>query len=366
MCNVVRVEVATGVVTPITAGDRIVYSYSLTPDCRRIAFTAAEPSHPGDVHYGFVDEPRPTQPVANANMLLHGGGIREMRLTEVNSAILSEVKLSTPERFIFRAGHGHPPVDGWVVRPVDFEPGKKYPAILEIHGGPMGMYGSNFFFEFQVLASLGYTLVFSNPRGSQGYGHDFGHCIMGDWGDKDYADVMAAIETAVERFDFIDGARLGVAGGSYGGFMVNWIVGHTDRFKAAVTMRSVVNRFSAMGTSDTGFMRIPQFNAEVNDISNGPFWWQNMEPYLKQSPLMHAHKINTPLLIEHQEMDLRCPVEQAEQLYTALKVQKKTVKFVRYPDEFHGMSRDGKPYHRIHRLHMIGDWMNQYLGPQDN
>jgi dipeptidyl aminopeptidase/acylaminoacyl peptidase len=137
--------------------------------------------------------------------------------------------------------------------------------------------------------------------------------------------------------------------------MVNWIVGHTDRFKAAVTMRSVVNRWSAMGTSDTGYNRIGQFGTEN--------WWeeQNLGPYLKQSPLLHASKIVTPLLIEHQEGDLRCPIEQAEQLYAALKLQKKTVKFVRYPGEFHGMSRSGKPWHRIHRLNTIAEWFDQYL-----
>jgi dipeptidyl aminopeptidase/acylaminoacyl peptidase len=133
------------------------------------------------------------------------------------------------------------------------------------------------------------------------------------------------------------------------------MVGHTNRFKAAVTMRSVVNRWSAMGTSDTGYNRISQFGTEN--------WWeeQNLGPYLKQSPILHASKIETPLLIEHQENDLRCPIEQGEQLYAALKLQKKPVKFVRYPGEFHGMSRNGKPWLRIHRLNMLTEWFQEYL-----
>jgi dipeptidyl aminopeptidase/acylaminoacyl peptidase len=178
---------------------------------------------------------------------------------------------------------------------------------------------------------------------------------MADWGNYDYKDCMAAIETAVAKYDYIDGDRLGIAGGSYGGFMVNWVVTHTDRFKAGVSGRSVVNRWSAMGTSDTGYNRIGQFATEN--------WWEvkNMAPYLKQSPLVHASNVHTPLLLENQEGDLRCPPEQAEQFYAALKYQGKTAKFIRYPGEFHGMSRTGKPWHRLHRLNATVEWFDEYL-----
>ena len=353
--HLVKVGATTGAVLQVTGGDKVIYAYSLTPDCRKAALAYATGTNPGDLYLARLDEPQHGPKVAECCAVLQGGGVLESPLTNVNEVLFAQIEVPAPERFRFQASEGEPPVDGWVVRPANCVPGQKYPAVLEIHGGPMAMYGCGFHFEFQLLAAQGYAVVYSNPRGSQGYGRDFGHCIIGDWGDKDYRDCMAAIETAVERFDFIDTDRLGVAGGSYGGFMVNWMVGHTDRFKAAVTMRSVVNRWSAMGTSDTGYNRIRQFGTEN--------WWeeQNMAPYLKQSPLLHASKINTPLLIEHQEGDLRCPIEQAEQFYTALKLQRKTVKFVRYPGEFHGMSRGGKPWHRVHRLNMIADWFGQYL-----
>jgi dipeptidyl aminopeptidase/acylaminoacyl peptidase len=355
MVHLVKVGAQSGAVLPVTGGDRAIHAFSLTPDCQRAALAYATPVSPSDVSLALLDQPAPQPDVANCCAVLHGGGVAEVVVAEPNKALFEQIEIPAPERFLCSAGEGQPAVDAWILRPAGFEPGKKYPTVLEIHGGPMGMYGCGFFYEFQWLAAQGYAVVYSNPRGSQGYGYAFGNCIMADWGNYDYADVMAAIETAVQRFDFVDGDRLGAAGGSYGGFMVNWIVGHTDRFKAAVTMRSVVNRWSAMGTSDTGYNRIGQFGTEN--------WWeeQNMGPYLKQSPLLHASKIVTPLLIEHQEGDLRCPIEQGEQLYAALKAQKKTVKFIRYPGEFHGMSRSGKPWHRVYRLNSITEWFGEFL-----
>lgn len=353
--QLVRVGVATGAVVAVTGGDRTIHAFHLTPDCRRAALAYATPASPGDIYLARLDEPEPAPAVENAGTVLRGGGVAEVRLSAHNAELLDGLELTAPERFRFSAGEGEPLVDGWILRPAGYEEDKKYPTVLEIHGGPMSMYGANLFFEFHWLAAQGYAVVYSNPRGSQGYGREFCRSIMADWGNKDYADVMAAIETAVERFPFVDGDRLGVAGGSYGGFMVNWIVSHTDRFKAGITMRSVVNRWSAMGTSDTGYNRIRQFGTEN--------WWeeQNLAPYLKQSPLVHASNINTPLLIEHQEGDLRCPIEQGEQLYAALKMQKKTVKFIRYPGEFHGMSRTGKPWHRVYRLLSFAEWFGEYL-----
>ena len=353
--QLVRVGAATGAVVPVTGGDRVIHAFSLTPDCRKAALAFATPRSPGDVYLARLDEPDPAPPVPSAGTVLRGGGVSEVRLTAHNDELLGQLELTVPERFQVTAGEGEPVVDAWILPPVGREEGRKYPAVLEVHGGPMAMYGANFFFEFHWLAAQGYAVVYSNPRGSQGYGHDFCRVIRADWGNRDYADVMAAIEAAVARFPYVDGGRLGVAGGSYGGFMVNWIVSHTDRFRAAVTMRSVVNRWSAMGTADLGYDRVRQFGVEN--------WWEvdNLGPFLKQSPLVHASHINTPLLIEHQENDMRCPIDQAEQLYAALKYQRKPVKFVRYPGESHGMSRTGKPWHRVHRLRMIAEWFAEYL-----
>lgn len=266
-----------------------------------------------------------------------------------------EVGLSRPEHISAQA-EGGPVLDAWYLPPASARqrgPDGRVPAILEIHGGPAGMYGYRFFAEFQLLAAAGYGVVYDNPRGSTGYGDAFSRDILADWGNHDYLDVMAGIDAAVAAHPDIDPRRLGVAGGSYGGFMVNWIVGHTDCFAAAVTMRSVVNRMSAMGTSDMGYLRIRQFE--------GSLWWEDIEPYLHQSPLMWVSNIRTPLLIEHQEGDLRCPIDQAEQLYMALRVLGREVRFVRYPGESHGMSRTGRPWHRVHRLITIQAWFDDHL-----
>jgi len=228
-----------------------------------------------------------------------------------------------------------------------------YPTVLEIHGGPMSMYGYRYHHEFQCLVAAGYAVVYTNPRGSQGYGRDFCRAIVGRWGDKDYRDVMAGLDGALKEWPDLSSKHLGVAGGSYGGFMVNWIVGHSERFEAAVTMRSVVNRFSAMGSSDLGWLRVPQYGTKP--------WWEEPERYWQQSPLRYASRIHTPILIEHQEKDFRLPVEQGEQLYSALKYLGRTVEMVLYPDESHGMSRTGQPWHRVHRLRTIIGWFNRYM-----
>lgn len=353
--HLVQVDTASGAVLAVTGGDKVIYSYSLTPDAARAALAYATSASPGDVYLARLTERAPEAPTPNAGTLLTGGGVHEVKLTAHNEAIFAGLELTQPTRYQFRATEDAPLVDGWILPPVGLQPGEKAPAILEIHGGPMGMYGCGFMYEFHLMAAAGYGVIYTNPRGSQGYGREFCISIMADWGNKDYLDCLQAVEVACAEAPWIDPARVGVGGGSYGGFMVNWIVGHTNRFKAAVTGRPVVNRHSAMGTSDTGYNRIGQFGTDN--------WWEpeKMGPYLKQSPLLHAHKVETPLLIEAQEGDLRCPVEQAEQFYIALKMQGKSVRFIRYPNEFHGMSRTGKPWHRIHRLKAINAWFDEYL-----
>jgi dipeptidyl aminopeptidase/acylaminoacyl peptidase len=259
--------------------------------------------------------------------------------------------LSPPQRLRYsRDGFD---LDCWVVKPYGFTPGQRYPALLNIHGGPHLSYGHPFFDEFQVYAGAGYVVIYTNPRGSQGYGEAFTRAVLGDWGGGDYLDCMAGLDTALSHCDFIDAERLGVMGGSYGGFLTSWIIGHTQRFKAACSERAVNNTYTLFGTSDIGH--------SFSEMESGYLPWENMQWYMDHSPLTYAKDMDTPLLIIHSENDLRCLMEQAEQLFIALKKQRKDVRFVRFPDENHELSRGGRPRHRIERFGFILDWFHQYL-----
>jgi dipeptidyl aminopeptidase/acylaminoacyl peptidase len=215
----------------------------------------------------------------------------------------------------------------------------------------MAMYGWIYFHEFQVFAAAGFTVLFTNPRGSQGYGE--AHClaIRGDWGNLDHRDLMAAADWAAAQ-PYVDPYRMGVTGGSYGGFMTNWIIAHTDRFRAAVTDRSISNLYSMYGATDFGW----DFEWEL-----GARPWEDPARYLRQSPLTYVDAIRTPLLIVHGEMDLRCSVEQADQLFTALKVLGREVEYVRYPEQSHGMARMGRPSLRADRLERYVEWFRRHL-----
>ena len=319
----------------IITGERQVTGLSASRDGALLAFTATDPLSPAEVFVCYAD------------------GTGEKQLTDLNHAWKAEVVRSQPERFRYeRDGHQ---LDGWVMRPFGFKTGERYPALLNIHGGPHTQYGHNFFDEFQVYAGAGYVVIYTNPRGSQGYGEEFTRAVIGDWGGGDFADVMAGLDEALRRYDCIDPERLGVLGGSYGGFLTSWTVGHTDRFKAACSERAVNNTYTLFGTSDIGH--------SFSEAQSGYLPWENMSWYIDHSPLTYAKDIATPLLIIHSESDLRCPMEQAEQLFVALKKQRKEVVFVRFPDEDHELSRAGKPRHRLERFRCILDWFGRYLQP---
>ncbi len=318
----------------IVGGERALNGFSASADGRVLAFAASSPVTPAEVFTCRAD----------------GGD--ERRLTELNRAWTGSVTLSAPERFRFtRAGFD---LDVWVMRPAGFVAGGRYPTLLNIHGGPHAQYGHNFFDEFQVYAGAGYAVVYTNPRGSQGYGEAFAQAVVGDWGGGDYADVMAALDEAIARHPFIDPDRLGVLGGSYGGFLTSWTVGHTRRFKAACSERAVNCQYTMFGTSDIGH----SFN--VVELG-GPMPWEDMARYIERSPLTYAKDVVTPLLIIHSEDDLRCPIEQGEQLFVALKKLRREVRFVRFPGENHEMSRSGKPRHRLERFRHILEWFAAYL-----
>lgn len=221
------------------------------------------------------------------------------QLTDANKDYLNRVTLSEPEEIQFTTSDGWP-IQGWLLRPYGFKEGKKYPFVLEVHGGPHAMYGQTYFHELQLLAAKGYVVLYTNPRGSHGYGQKFVDACRGDYGGKDYRDLMEAVDYALKSYSFIDETRMGVTGGSYGGFMTNWIVSHTNRFKAAVTQRSISNWLSFYGVSDIGFF-FTKWEHGYNLLENPEKLWDF-------SPLKYAKNVETPLLILHGEQDLRCPI----------------------------------------------------------
>jgi len=324
-----------GLPTRITHRKCHVKAYNLAGRMRKMAAVISDLKNPGDL---FVMPPQ------------FKGDSKAERLTDFNAELLSQIDLPTTKEVWFK-GHDGFAVQGWLVTPPRFNRKRKYPAILEIHGGPRVQYGFTFFHEMNYLASKGYVVFYTNPRGGSGRGETFAAAISGGWGEIDYFDCMAAADYLESR-PFVNAKRMGVTGGSYGGYMTNWIVGHTNRFRAAVTQRSVVNLESFVGSSDIGYMLYREFDGQP---------WQNPEAYHKCSPLTYAKNIRTPLLIIHSEQDLRCGIEQAEQLFTTLKLMRKTVEFVRFPGEPHGLSRHGRPDRRIARLNWIKEWFNKYL-----
>ena len=296
-----------------------------------------------------------TDPVTPAELV-----VGQRRLTEVGAAFTRTRELASPERFVATSLDGTE-VEAWIIRPVGFTPGERYPTLLSIHGGPFAQYGNWFFDEFQVYAAAGYGVVYTNPRGSSGHPESWARAIRGPvadgpgWGTVDYEDLMAVVDEAVRRFEFMDGDRLGVLGGSYGGYMTSWIVGHTDRFRAACSERAVNNFLLEGGSSDLGW----GFRGEF-----GAYWFEAPNEYLAVSPSTYAADIETPLLILHSENDLRCPVGHAEDLFTILRLLGREVELVRFPEESHELSRSGSPVHRVQRFEIILEWFDRYLkGP---
>jgi len=271
------------------------------------------------------------------------------KLTRLNDAYLESRRFNIPEVHTV-PGEGAM-VQTWILRPPAFKEGDRCPMILNIHGGPRAQYAYTWFHEMQVLAARGFIVVYSNPQGSQGYGEEFAHAIDRSWAEPAYSDLMAVTDYMLESGS-VDPEKIFVTGGSYGGYMTNWIVSHTDRFRAAVTQRCVSNLASFFGSSDFGWLLEHEFGGTP---------WEKREIYDTWSPISYAGQIKTPLLIIHSEEDLRCPMEQAEQLFVRLKYEGVAVKFLRYPEESHGLSRGGRPDRRIHRLKSIYGWFEQYL-----
>ncbi len=332
-----RVPVAGGEPTRvIEARGQQVQSFAFCAAGTTLALNLADNLNPGDVYCAplgaSAESPR--------------------RLTAVNADFFGEVALVEPEAFAYVGAEGWP-MEGWLLPPVGATAGARYPLILSIHGGPHAAYGNLFFFDFQLLAARGWGVLFTNPRGSTNYGEQFTLASNDDWGGGDYRDLLLGVDAALARAPWIDRERLGVTGGSYGGYMVNWMITQTDRFKAAVTERSICNMVSKWGTSDVGYLG--------NDLQWGGPPWENMAFYLDRSPLTHVAKVRTPTLLIHSERDFRCLIEQGEQFFTALKYLGCPAEFVRFPDEGHELSRSGQPLHRLERLRRIVGWFEKYL-----
>lgn len=275
----------------------------------------------------------------------------EKKITTFNDWVQAERKVSEPIEVTVETAVGVT-IKGWVIKPVDFDENKKYPAILDVHGGPKTVYGTVFYNEMQYWASEGYAVFFCNPRGSDGRGDDFSD-IRGKYGTIDFNDIMKFTDEVINKFSFIDGNRIGVTGGSYGGFMTNWIIGHTDRFKAAASQRSISNWVSKFGTTDIGYFFV--------DDQNSATPWNNQEKLWDHSPLKYADKVKTPTLFLHSEEDYRCWIAEAFQMFTALKYHGVDSKLIMFRGENHELSRSGKPKHKIRRLREITEWFNKYL-----
>ncbi|MGG3874333.1 S9 family peptidase [Brevibacillus laterosporus] len=324
----------TGENIPIVSGEHHVYGWTLHPMSGKAVVAISDPLTPGDLF--FID--------------IKKG--KSKRLTTSNQW-LKEVELSGPEMITYQTEDGWK-IQGWLLKPSFYQTGKTYPLILQVHGGPHTMYGYTFFHELHFLAAKGYAILYTNPRGSHGYGQKFVNAVRGDYGGKDYQDLMKGVTYVVTHYDYLDEQRMGVTGGSYGGFMTNWIVTQNKRFKAAVTQRSISNWISFAGVSDIGYY-FAKWEIHGDLVTDPDRLWQH-------SPLRYAQNVETPLLILHGERDYRCPIEQAEQFFTAIKQHKKaSVRLMRFPDATHELSRSGDPGHRIIRLQAIAGWFDEYV-----
>jgi dipeptidyl aminopeptidase/acylaminoacyl peptidase len=273
------------------------------------------------------------------------------KLTKINRKFLDKIDLGETEEIWYK-GPDHNDLQGWILKPPDFDPNKKYPSILYIHGGPMTQYGKFFFHEFYYLASKGYIVYYTNPRGGRGYGEEHTKAIHNHWGEPDYADLMAWTDV-VSTKPYIDTKRMGVVGGSYGGYMTGWIIGHTQRFQAAIVQRCLSNFVSFYGSSDMNW----GFQSEIENIPP----YEDVMKSWNVSPMAYIKNARTPTMVMHNENDLRTPIEQGEQVFVALKRIGVETEMVRFPDEPHGLSRIGRTDRRIARLNHILRWFDKYL-----
>jgi dipeptidyl aminopeptidase/acylaminoacyl peptidase len=332
----VRVDAQTGTVTEITHGDQAVLDFSVTPDARTAVALVSTPVAVGDLFTVLISD--------NQNGA-------QTRITDANKTLWSQLNLTAPEEINYKSFDGMP-IQGWIQKPPDFDPKKKYPLILDIHGGPHAAYGWVFDHEFQWMAAKGYVVLYINPRGSTSYGQDFGNIIQYHYPGDDYRDLMAGVDEVLKR-GYVDPKKLGVTGGSGGGVLTNWTVTQTTRFAAAVSQRDISNWASWWYTADFTLFQPNWFKAP-------PF--QDPKDYANRSAITFVEKIHTPMMFILGQADYRTPQDSGgEQLFRALKFLKRPTAMVVFPRETHELSRSGEPWHRIERLDNIMGWFDKWL-----
>ncbi len=331
--QVFRVDLAARKLSEVTKGERAYRGFDFNQKAGVMTYLANDFQHLDDLYAAALD------------------GSSERKLTHLNAALWEQLELPGVERLPYKSSDGWD-IDGFFVKPVGWEAGKKYPMILSVHGGPAGQYGTDWYHEFQVYAAKGWAVFFCNPRGSTGYGQKFERGIVNNWGGMDYQDVMAGVDAAIKKYPWVDTERMGVTGGSYGGFMTNWIVGHTNRFKAAVTLRSVSNFISDDGTRDGAYGHEDDFKG---------FLFDEFEQYWSASPLKYAKNVKTPTLVLHSDNDYRVPLEQGEQWFRALRHYGVNAELVIFPRENHNLTRTGEPKHLVESLNWQCYWFDKFL-----
>ena len=332
-----RVDVPTKTVTQVTSGPRAVRNVDFNFTGGKMVYLANDFKHLDDLYISDLN------------------GKNERKLTNLNEALWKQIQFADVERFTYKSADDWD-IDGFFVKPIGWQPDRKYPLVVSIHGGPAGQYGVDWYHEFQVYAAKGYAVLFTNPRGSTGYGQKFERGIVNEWGGKDYLDIMNGLDAALKKYPWVDQDRMGVTGGSYGGYMTNWIVGHTNRFKAAVTLRSVVNFISDDGTRDGAYGHSSDFGGDI---------FQKFDLYWDRSPLKYAASVKTPTLILHSDNDFRVPIEQGEQWFRALKHFGVTTEIVMFPRENHNLTRTGEPKHLVESLNWQLYWFDRFLNGND-
>jgi dipeptidyl aminopeptidase/acylaminoacyl peptidase len=329
------VDPATRAMKEVLGGRRRMSGYSTNAAGSQVAFVATGMATPTELFVANID------------------GSNERKLTTFNDSLTAQVAFSDAERFTYGSVGGLE-IEAWLMKPYGYEPSKKYPAVLYIHGGPHSAYGENWFDEFQNLAAAGMFVIFSNPRGSSGYGAPFTYSTRGRWFAEDYQDLMKAVDVVAKRPD-VDSTRMGVTGGSYGGVMTAWVTTKTNRFKAAQADRMISNWWSWYGTSDAAGLTEFEFFGKP---------WDNPVMYDTLSPIRYIRRVQTPTLIVQSEEDHRTPMTDAEQWFVGLKKQGTPVELVRYPRSTHDLSRTGEPWLLVDRLGRLRQWFTHWLKPE--